>query len=77
MKLAICQELFEDWEWDRQCKLIAEIGYTGIEAAPFALGETIHDVTAQRRVELREQGRPAGWRSSGCTGCWRRPRVCT
>ena len=33
MKFAICQELFEDWEWDRQCRFISECGYTGIEIA--------------------------------------------
>lgn len=53
MKFAVCQEMFVDWEWERQCRLIAEIGYTGIEAAPFALAETITDVTAERRKELR------------------------
>lgn len=37
MKFAICQELFEGWDWDRQCRLIAETGYTGVEVAPFAL----------------------------------------
>ena len=54
MKFAICQELFEDWDWERQCRLIAEIGYTGIEAAPFALADRITDVTAERRAELRK-----------------------
>jgi sugar phosphate isomerase/epimerase len=38
MKFAICQELYELTPWSEQCRLIAEAGYTGIEAAPFALG---------------------------------------
>ncbi|MFQ5732089.1 MAG: sugar phosphate isomerase/epimerase family protein [Planctomycetaceae bacterium] len=54
MKFAICQELFEDWSWERQCRLIADIGYTGIEVAPFALAERITDLSAERRSELRE-----------------------
>lgn len=37
MKFAICQELYELTPWSEQCRLIAEAGYTGIEAAPFAL----------------------------------------
>jgi len=37
MKFAICQEMFEGWDWDRQCRFIAETGYTGVEVAPFAL----------------------------------------
>ncbi|GIS58230.1 MAG: hypothetical protein CM1200mP2_04550 [Planctomycetaceae bacterium] len=60
MKFAICQELFEGWEWERQCELIAEIGYTGIEAAPFTLASTIYELSADRRVELREQAEAHG-----------------
>ena len=55
MRFAICQELFEGWEWERQCDLIAEIGYTGIEAAPFALASSIYELEPERRVELRQQ----------------------
>jgi sugar phosphate isomerase/epimerase len=54
MKFAICQELFEGWDWERQCRLISDIGYTGIEVAPFTLAPRITDVSPQRRRELRE-----------------------
>ena len=37
MKFAICQELYEQTSWSEQCRLIAEAGYAGIEAAPFAM----------------------------------------
>ena len=53
MKFAICQELFVDWEWERQCRFMAETGYTGIELAPFTLASRITDVTASQRRELR------------------------
>lgn len=53
MKFAICQELFEGWDWARQCRFIAEVGYTGIELAPFTLAPRITDVSAARRQELR------------------------
>lgn len=53
MKFAICQELFVDWEWERQCRFMAETGYTGIELAPFTLASRITDVTAGQRRELR------------------------
>lgn len=54
MKFAICQELFVDWDWERQCRFIAETGYTGIELAPFTLASRIQDVSASRRQELRK-----------------------
>jgi sugar phosphate isomerase/epimerase len=53
MKFAICQELFEGWEWERQCQAIATIGYTGIELAPFTLANRITEVSAARRRELK------------------------
>ncbi len=60
MKFAICQELFEDWDWERQCRFIAEVGYTGIEVAPFALASRIGEVKAQRRQELKRQAEDQG-----------------
>ena len=45
MKFAICQELFENWDWERQCRFIAEVGYTGIEVAPFTLAPLITGVS--------------------------------
>jgi sugar phosphate isomerase/epimerase len=53
VKFAICQELFVDWDWERQCRFIAETGYTGIELAPFTLAPRITDVGPERRRELR------------------------
>lgn len=53
MKYAICQELFEGWDWKRQCEFAAKIGYTGLEVAPFTLAPLITDVSQSRRKELR------------------------
>lgn len=60
MKFAICQELFEGWDWERQCEFIARTGYTGIEAAPFTLASRITDVPAERRRLLRKQAEDHG-----------------
>ncbi|MFV0446062.1 MAG: sugar phosphate isomerase/epimerase family protein [Planctomycetaceae bacterium] len=53
MKFALCQELFVDWDWERQCRCIADNGYTGIEVAPFTLGTGPADVSPQQRQELK------------------------
>ena len=53
MKYAICQELFVDWDWERQCRFISETGYTGIEVAPFTLASRPSDVSTDRRRELK------------------------
>ena len=60
MKFAICQELFEGWEWERQCRFLKEVGYDGMEVAPYTLAPRITDVSAARRSELRKQAEAHG-----------------
>lgn len=59
-KYAICNETFEGWEHARICARIAELGYTGLEIAPFTLAPRITDVTPTLRAELRRQAQSAG-----------------
>ena len=54
MKFAICHELFENWDWKRQCEFISKLGYTGIELAPFTQAPRITDVSPTKRQELRK-----------------------
>lgn len=60
MKFAICQELYEGWEWERQCEFSASLGYTGLELAPFTLGDRISDVSAEQRATLKKQAEDHG-----------------
>jgi sugar phosphate isomerase/epimerase len=60
MKFAICQELFEGWDWDRQCRFISECGYTGIEIAPYTLGSHPRELDAARRRQLRSSAENSG-----------------
>ena len=78
MKYAICNETFEGWDHARVCGCVAELGYTGLEVAPFTLAPRITDVTAERRARAAPPGRGRRRaRSSACTGCWPRPRAST
>jgi len=60
MNYAICNETFQGWEHSRICERIAELGYTGLEVAPFTLAPRITDVGAEQRAELRRQAEAAG-----------------
>lgn len=60
MRYAICNETFEGWDHARVCGRVAELGYAGLEVAPFTLAPRITDVTAGRRAELRRQAEAAG-----------------
>lgn len=65
MKFAICQELFEGWDWERQCQFASSIGYTGLELAPFTLASRITDVSAEQRSTLRKQAEAHGMQIIG------------
>ncbi|MCU0702570.1 MAG: sugar phosphate isomerase/epimerase [Fimbriiglobus sp.] len=60
MNYAICNETFADWDHARICASIAELGYTGLEVAPFTLAPLITEVSAARRTELRRHAETAG-----------------
>lgn len=53
MRFAICNEMFEGWPWERVCDVVRDLGYTGLEVAPFTLADHADDVTPARRRELR------------------------
>ncbi|MBI1914863.1 MAG: sugar phosphate isomerase/epimerase [Planctomycetes bacterium] len=60
MKYAICNETFEGWDHADVCRVVAGLGYGGLEMAPFTLAPRITDVTPERRRELRQQAEAAG-----------------
>jgi sugar phosphate isomerase/epimerase len=60
MKFAICNELFEGWEFERVCRFVKALGYDGLEIAPFTLAPRITDVTASERARLRRQAEDSG-----------------
>jgi sugar phosphate isomerase/epimerase len=60
MRYAICNETFEGWDHERVCRVVANLGYTGLEIAPFTLASRIGDVSADRRRTLRRQSEDCG-----------------
>lgn len=50
---AICNEVFQGWKFHEACRKIREIGYTGIEIAPFTLSDEPAAITADERRQYR------------------------
>jgi sugar phosphate isomerase/epimerase len=60
MKYAICNETFGDWDHGRVCRFVADLGYKGLELAPFTLAPRITEVSAERRLGLRREAENCG-----------------
>jgi sugar phosphate isomerase/epimerase len=65
IRLGICNELFEDWDFGQVCRTVKGLGYEGLEIAPFTLAPRITDLTADRRRELRAMVEDAGLATIG------------
>jgi sugar phosphate isomerase/epimerase len=65
MRYAICNETFADWDHARVCRFVADLGYRGLELAPFTLAPRITDVAAPQRALLRRQAEECGVQISG------------
>lgn len=53
MKYAICNETFQDWPLDQALRRARELGYTGIEFAPFTIHKDAYQITPAQRAEVR------------------------
>lgn len=60
MKFAICNELFEGWELSKVFEYCAELGYHGVEIAPFTLAESVEQISPAQRDSVRRQAEQAG-----------------
>ena len=54
MKAALCNEMFEGWKLPDVFKCAAEVGYRGVEIAPFTLAQSVDQVSSKERAQLRK-----------------------
>lgn len=64
-RYSICNEIFEKWDFAKACKAARQMGYTGLEIAPFTLGESVDEISPARRKELRDIMRSEGLTFAG------------
>ncbi|MEM7539572.1 MAG: sugar phosphate isomerase/epimerase family protein [Chloroflexota bacterium] len=57
---AICNELFEGWSLADTAAFVAELGYQGLELAPFTLCNLVTDLSAAERQQIRQTVEGAG-----------------
>lgn len=53
MKFGICSEIFQDWkDIGRAIDYVKEVGYEGLEIAPFTLSKYVTDISDQTRRDI-------------------------
>ena len=65
MRFAICNETFVGWDHARICQTVAELGYQGLELAPFTLGSRVTDISRETRHRLRQEAEDCGLKLLG------------
>jgi sugar phosphate isomerase/epimerase len=60
LKLGTCNEYFEGWSIEEVFRYAAEIGYDGVEIAPFTLAPSVEEIGPERRREIRAAAAEAG-----------------
>lgn len=61
MRVALCNEVAAGLPFEQQCAMAADLGYDGVEVAPFTLDrEAPHLLPAARRAEVRGAAAAAG-----------------
>jgi sugar phosphate isomerase/epimerase len=65
MKLSLCNEVIRELPFARQCEMAAQLGYAGLELAPFTLGEETYRMPASERAAVRRACADAGIAISG------------
>ena len=59
-KYALCNEMFEGWSLERTAACAAELGYQGLELAPYTLCDAVTDLSAADRRQIRRTIEAAG-----------------
>ncbi len=65
MKLAICNEMFEDWALTDVFRCASDLGYDAVELAPFTIAESAAQITPEQRDKIRRDADAAGVEIAG------------
>lgn len=60
MRIALCNEILRGLDFAQQCALVRDLGYDGLEVAPFTLDDEPHRIDAARAREFRRIAEDAG-----------------
>jgi sugar phosphate isomerase/epimerase len=64
-RYSLCNEMFEGWSLADVARLAAEIGYQGVELAPYTFAPLVTDLSAADRLRIRRDVEEAGLQVAG------------
>lgn len=65
MKFAICNELYQGWDFRKIARFTKAIGYDGIEIAPFTFADSVAEINPEKRQEIKTIAQDAGLKITG------------
>jgi len=65
MKFSLCNEVIRDLSFPDQCRFAAQIGFSGLEVAPFTLAEEPHLISREERRRLQAAALDQGLEITG------------
>ncbi|MEA3403300.1 MAG: sugar phosphate isomerase/epimerase family protein [Armatimonadota bacterium] len=65
MKFALCNEIFKEWEIEKQFAVAADIGFDALEIAPFTLNDWVQQITEEQKQRIRQASADTGVRAAG------------
>ncbi len=60
MKISICNELFQGWPIEKVFDYAAQLGYDGVEIAPYTLADSVTEISPSRRKAIRRAAEKSG-----------------
>jgi sugar phosphate isomerase/epimerase len=60
IKISICNELFQSWPIERVFEYASQLGYDGVEIAPYTLADSVTEISPKRRTAIRRAAEENG-----------------
>jgi len=60
IKISICNELFQGWPIENVFEYAAQLGYDGVEIAPYTLADSVTEISPKRRKAIRHAAEENG-----------------
>lgn len=60
IKISICNELFQGWPIEKVFEYAAQLGYDGVEIAPYTLADSVTEISPKKRKAIRQAAEERG-----------------